>query len=125
MKSTSSSAKSLVGTEQVSEAPTVDEEAGPQAPYPSRLPVIMFYVSALLGVMGVIMLIRYAFFVKDGETEGNLATLVVGGALVAAALAVGGVMGWLYDRENKKYVAYIKAKAEEIERATNARHTAN
>ena len=92
------------------------------APRPSRIPVVLFYLSCVFCVVGTVLIVR-SFFLKTPEDKQQVLLVGCGVALFGVVLAY--VMNALNKRENARIIAYVAAKAEEMRNDVNSRQRFN
>lgn len=96
-----------------------------RAPKPSKVAVCLYFISCMFITIGVVMLVRYGFFVKNGTAAGMDVVLHMGTGMVAVGLVLSVIMNCINRREHRLLVTYVEAKAEEMLEDTSHRQKFN
>merc|ERR1711923_376035 len=80
-----------------------------EGPQPGKLGVIFYYASVTLCIMGVLSMARCTVIQESARPD----VLILGLALIAGGLLCLNIANYIYNKEHKAVVDYLKLKVEE------------
>ena len=86
-----------------------------EGPKPGKLGVIFYYLSVTLCIMGVLSMARCTVIQESARPD----VLLLGLALIAGGLFCLNIANYIYNKEHKAVVDYLKLKVEEYRQEHN------
>eukprot|EP00093_Oithona_nana_P008783 08783.XXX_379211_379739_1 [CDS] Oithona nana genome sequencing. len=110
---------SVGSIDETSEAPAPKE-----GPKPSKIPVVLFYLSVVFTMIGSIICIRLLFMVQDTKCEKNK-VLIIGCGMISVGIYLIVITNSIMNREKSGIMRYLAGKVEELHQDENSRSKRN
>merc|ERR1712062_138095 len=113
--------------EHVSEVPVHETPVGAwpkDGPQPSKIPVVLFYLSVVFTMIGSIICIRLLFLVKDTKSE-LFNVLMIGCGMISVGIYLIVITNSIMNREKNRILKYLEGKVEEFAQDENSRSKKN
>ncbi|TRY70908.1 hypothetical protein TCAL_07528 [Tigriopus californicus] len=92
------------------------------APQPSKIPVLLYYISCVFCVIASIMIVQSFRLAKSDDRE---QILHMGLGLATTGIIIGIIMNVLNKRENNNFIRYVSYQAEAMKNDHNSRQKFN